>query len=238
MMLLTAAAAAIPGAVSPAPAKRAEVRLPRPGFTCGIEEHYESEAWASATLDAGGRQVRAGWLWGSPRGMPGPHFTAESEIRGPAILRPGDGLATAAWYRPADRRVKTRLELTVSPDGASSGPPAFKGDYDRGDRATLRASWADLLAFARRASRLTAVARGRGGGIRERIEIDPATLTNGAARIESVLRQLADKVAHFRERCDPADIDPDGIVVTDRRGARVLAGHRDAGGDMSGMAHN
>jgi|GEM_PF-4061906 len=223
---LLAAGGSAPGPASAASAKRGPVHVARPGFTCSAGKPYQDEVWASATLDAEGRQLKAEWSWRPPLGAPEPHFLASSSVEGADLLRAGEGLITISWYRPGDRKPEKRLEIAAAPDGRFHNLPPFAGRYERERSSMLQASWPEFIAFARGAPSLWAVARGRDGAIRERAALDPAVFTGAFDRIGAAVEKLAQDVAHFRERCEPTDdVDPPepDIMVMEGGGPRAPA---------------
>jgi len=189
--------------------------VPEPGYVCNVGTAFEWGAWASATLDAEGRQRSARWDWKGDSGAPLLRFWGAGSVEGPAPLSAADGYGSVQWAVPfkGNHPPRLRLELRSAPESRYWFGSGFVGSYERTGDHGLMAGWGDLTAFARGSPRLVAIVRDMRGQAVQRAEFDSAIFARGEAAVAAALAEMAAMTADFRHRCAPADINESDTIL-------------------------
>jgi len=178
---------------------------PEPFWECTLGQSGRDAFTANARLDEQGRQVSVSWLW-FLRGEP-ISLGLAGGINADRSPDPIDSSFSVHWrgVRPPGTQLPVlRLELTSNPNwGGWMLYVPFAGELaSGGDAYTLTASWADTLAFARGADKLTLLLRDRTGRIVARQPLPRETLAHADEAVRAGLRQLDAKISHYRQECN------------------------------------
>jgi len=211
MLLLFAAVSACTSVAS----TRHGRHVAQPGFYCEVGRRFETGAWASATLDSNGQQLKAEWDWRQSLSTPLLRVSAVGSVKGPNPPNPYDAYTSVSWAQPGKRKSpKLRLELTTAPDSRYWWARGFTTDFTSDLDRSLVMVWSDLIALSRGASSLDVVLRAPNGRVAKKASVDPMLIASGERQVSEALHSLADLTRDYTRRCQRVDdVDPK-IIVT------------------------